>query len=460
MAEKKLGGFRTFLLIIITLGLAVVLSLAAYLILVPNATIFGLKYASNAKKTVIEKVENDCRALFKFSDYAKIVVNADNHTNVKVTYGAASGIANSQIILDACTRGFMKTDAKSTYEISAVKSGTTLTITIAEPNYNFLQITNQTTLWLNVYSGNDSVSGATFEINTGSGSVVFGGAPTVNDVPKQITIGAATIATKSGSIKMLETTKINSSANLSTTKGAIVLNGDKTIPNLSLTTTTGKITTDKVVGNVALKSFNSNITMGDITGNVNVEMPSGILNFANINGNLISENKLLDTTVTTVKAKTITGEVTLVNDNGDFSVDIEKILGNTSIRTLNKAVKIGEVGGVCEIQTKNGAINVKKASGNTQSLLLRTTGNGRVTLSFDQLAGINTIFTQRGAVTVKFRPTAAFVLNANTDGRIYCTWRDSDENPLINSIVGSETTPSSTLTISSTKGNIRIEQAE
>ena len=456
MAEKKLGGFRTFLLIIITLGLAVVLSLAAYLILVPNATIFGLKYASNDKKTVIEKVENDSRALFKFSDYAKIVVNAENHTNVKVTYGAASGIANSQIILDACTRGFMKTDAKSAYEISAVKSGTTLTITIAEPNYNFLQITNQTTLWLNVYSGNDSVSGATFEISTGSGSVVFGGAPTVNDVPKQITIGAANIATKSGSIKMLETTKINSSANLSTTKGAIVINGDKTIPNLSLTTKTGKITTDKVVGNVALKSFNSNITMGDITGSVDVEMQSGILNFANINGSLISENKLL---YTTVKAKTITGEVTLVNDDGDFSVDIQKVLGNTSIRTLNKAVKIGEVGGVCEIQTKNGAINVKKAAGNTQSLLLRTTGNGRVTLSFDQLAGINTIFTQRGAVTVKFGSTATFVLNANTEGRIYRTWLDSDENPLINSNVGSET-PSSTLTISSTKGNIRIEQAE
>ena len=456
MAEKKLGGFRTFLLIIIKLGLAVVLSLAAYLILVPNATIFGLKYASNDKKTVIEKVENDSRALFKFSDYAKIVVNAENHTNVKVTYGAASGIANSQIILDACTRGFMKTDAKSAYEISAVKSGTTLTITIAEPNYNFLQITNQTTLWLNVYSGNDSVSGATFEISTGSGSVVFGGAPTVNDVPKQITIGAANIATKSGSIKMLETTKINSSANLSTTKGAIVINGDKTIPNLSLTTKTGKITTDKVVGNVALKSFNSNITMGDITGSVDVEMQSGILNFANINGSLISENKLL---YTTVKAKTITGEVTLVNDDGDFSVDIQKVLGNTSIRTLNKAVKIGEVGGVCEIQTKNGAINVKKAAGNTQSLLLRTTGNGRVTLSFDQLAGINTIFTQRGAVTVKFGSTATFVLNANTEGRIYRTWLDSDENPLINSNVGSET-PSSTLTISSTKGNIRIEQAE
>ncbi|MBR3790941.1 MAG: hypothetical protein IKK20_03990, partial [Clostridia bacterium] len=96
-------------MIVITIALAVVLSLAAYLMLVPNATIFGLKYASNDKKIVIEKVENDSRALFKFSDYSKIVVNAENHTNVKVTFGAANGIANSQIILDACTRGFMKT---------------------------------------------------------------------------------------------------------------------------------------------------------------------------------------------------------------------------------------------------------------------------------------------------------------------------------------------------------------
>ena len=456
MAEKKLGGFRTFLLIVITLGLAVVLSLAAYLILVPNATIFGLKYASNDKKIVIEQVENDNRALFKFSDYSKIVVNAENHTNVKVTFGAANGIANSQIILDACTRGFMKTDAKSTYDISAVKNGTTLTITVSEPKYNFLQITNQTNLWLNVYSGNDNVSGATFEINTGSGSVIFGGAPTVNDVPQQINIGAANITTKSGVIKMLETTKINSSVDLTTDKAAITIDGDKTIPNVALSTKTGKITTDKIVGNVALKSFNSNITMGDITGNVDVEMESGILNFANINGNLISENKLL---YSTVKAKTITGEVTLVNDDGDFSVDIEKVLGDTSIRTGNKAVKIGEVVSVCEIQTKNGAINVKKAATNTQSLLLRTTGNGSVKLSFEELSGVNSIFTERGAVTIQFAQAATFVLNASTEGRVYRTWLDSDENPLINSNVGSES-PTSTLTISSTKGNIRIEQAK
>ncbi|MBR2220998.1 MAG: hypothetical protein IJ975_02530 [Clostridia bacterium] len=453
MAEKKLGGFRTFLLIVITIALAVVLSLAAYLMLVPNATIFGLKYASNDKKIVIEKVENDSRALFKFSDYSKIVVNADNHTNVKVTFGAANGIANSQIILDACTRGFMKTDAKSTYEISAVKNGTTLTITVAEPNYNFLQITNQTNLWLNVYSGNDGVSGATFEINTGSGSVVFGGAPTVNDVPKQIVVGAANVTTKAGAIKMLETTKINSSAALSTTKGAIVINGDKTIPNLALATKTGKITTNNIVGNVALKSYNSNITMGDITGNVDVEMESGILNFANINGNLVSENKLL---YTTVKAKTITGEVTLVNDDGDFSVDIQKVLGNTSIRTANKAVKIGELGAAAEIQTKNGAINVKKAAGNTQSLLLRTTGTGMVKLSFDALLGVNSVFTERGAVTIQFGENAKFSLNASTQGRIYRTWLDSDENPLVNTPVGGEATLG-TLTVSSAKGNIRIE---
>ena len=148
--------------------------------------------------------------------------------------------------------------------------------------------------------------------------------------------------------------------------------------------------------------------------------------------------------------------MTLVNDDGDFSVDIQKVLGNTSIRTANKAVKIGELGAAAEIQTKNGAINVKKAAGNTQSLLLRTTGTGMVKLSFDALLGVNSVFTERGAVTIQFGENAKFSLNASTQGRIYRTWLDSDENPLVNTPVGGEATLG-TLTVSSAKGNIRIE---
>ena len=458
MAEKKSSGFRTFLLIFITIVLAVVLSLAAYLILVPGAQIFGIKYVSNTQKVVIEEVENDVlRPKFKFSDYNTIVVNIEDgagHTNVQVTSGTPNGQVNSQIILQQCTRGFLYDGTVSEYQISAVKNGATLTITVKEPQYNFLQVTNQTTLWLNVYENTDTVSGATIKINTGSGSVTFGGAPTVNDVPKNITFGSADIQTKSGSINLKSTTTVTSSAKLVSETGKIILEGTKTIPSVHLQSNTGKITTADIAGNVNIKSFNSHINLGTITGNVDVEMESGILNIFKVAGNLVAENTLLYTTVKVEDS--VSGDVTLVNDDGHFSVDIAEIQGDAYIRTGNKPVTLSNVFGKCTVQTTNGSIKVTKAETNA-NLLSLVSNSGHIFANFEKVLGSNTMTTQTGGITVRFGPEATFVLNAaSPNGRVYCTWLDSTENPVENLAVGSSL-PASTITASSQSGGIRIE---
>ncbi|MBP3389931.1 MAG: hypothetical protein J6K71_01975, partial [Clostridia bacterium] len=129
MAEKKSNGFRTFLLILITILLTGVFGIAGYLVLVPGSSVFGLQYLSNSTINVVDKVQNN---LFKFSDYNKIVVDmagGKGHTHVQVNYDNPTGMTNSQIILAEDTKGFTRVGSRLDYDISIDRSGGVMTIT-------------------------------------------------------------------------------------------------------------------------------------------------------------------------------------------------------------------------------------------------------------------------------------------------------------------------------------------
>lgn len=475
MAEKKSNGFRTFLLILTTIILAGVFGFAAYLVLVPNSSLFGLRYLSNTDKIVIEKVDNK---LLEFSDYSKIVVNANGgkgHTHIQVNYDNPTGIVNSQIRLIEDTKGFTRVGFADDYTISAVKNGSTLTITITEPEYNFLQLANQTVLQLNVYQY-DSISGATLELSTGSGSVTLGGKSTTTGFALDTTTGSVDVKTTSGAIVLTENLQVTSSASLVSETGQIDIPGvvddnpanNRTIPSVSLKSNTGKINASDLSGDITLKSYNSKITLGNIVGNVDVDMESGILNLGNINGNLLSENHLL---YTTVKAGTVSGDVTLVNDDGNFAVDIKAAKGDVAIRGGNKGVKLGAVYGTCTVQTINGAIDVTKVDTNSNDLLLKTTGagaiylstakvlgDGSLTIAGSKLLGDNQATTQNGGIVLRFGSESAFNLKAQSEnGRVYRAWLDSYQNP-VDAAVGAEHS-SNTVNLTTINGQIRVERA-
>lgn len=459
MAEKKSSGFKTFLLILITIAFAFVFSIAAYLILVPNSSVFGLKYASNTEKVTYEYTNEEKTQLLRLKDYSKIIINAQNgegHTHVQINAGAVSGMTNSQVVLMQNTKGFMRTDAESKYTLSCVASGSTLTINVTEPQYNFLQIANNTTLAINLYTTSDNLVGTHFEINTGSGNVTLGGQIIPTESGKSLTFGSANITTKSGAITMNSVAQTSGAMNIKSDTGAITIHGNKTFTNLNLETSGGKILAEDLTANVNIKSFNSRVHLGNITGNVDFEMESGILEIGNISGKLKSENKIL---YTTVKVKEVHGAVTLINDEGNFAVDILKTYGDVAIRSGNKPIKIAEVYGKTDIETIGGSIEIKKMETNASDLYLKTK-SGTILANYDLVRGNNTFLTQNGMVKFKFSTNAQFMLSASSEnGRVYRTWLDDSTNPLENVEVGGGNAANNVI-ITSTSGHVRIEQVE
>ena len=457
MAEKKSGGFKTFLLVLVTIILAFVFGCAAYLMLVPESTLFGLKYASNTKKETVERINGG--ELLRLKDYSKIIINAENgkgHTHVKINAGEIAGMTNSQIVLQKNTKGYMRTNAKSEYSLSCVENGSILTINISEPNYNFLQIANSTVLSLNLYTATDNLTGTNIEINTGSGNVTIGGQITPTEAPKTLSMASVKVNTTSGSVDIQNRAQVNGAVSLITKTGTLRINGDKTFASLYAESNTGKILTDNLTTNVNLKTFNSHIKLGNIIGNVEFEGQSGIFEMGNVSGKLKSENKIK---YTTVKAGVVSGAVTLINDEGSFAVDIQETKGDLAIRSGAKPIKIASVGGKAEIETTSGSITIKKSETNNQNIILKTK-SGTILANYDVVLGDNTFVTTSGMVKVKFKPEAHFVLNASSEkGRVYRTWLDSNENPLVNVAVGAENS-SNYVSITSKSGQIRLERVE
>lgn len=482
MAEKKSNGFRTFLLILTTIILTGLFGFAAYLILVPESSLFGLRYLSNSQIHVIDKFEQD--KLVKFADFGKIIVNVEGgkgHTHVQINHDNPNGIVNSQIRLLEDTKGFTRVESASDdYSISVQRSGAVLTINITEPEYNFLQLVNNTVLQLNVHD-HDSISGANIEIRTGSGNVTLGGKSTSTGVALKTDTGRIDVKTTSGSVLLTENLEVTVGATIVSESGAINIQGavddhlgdsnkdnNRIIPTMNLESKTGKIQVADINSDVNIKSFNSNITFGSVVGNVDIDMESGILNFKNISGNLISENHLL---YTTVNAEKVFGDITLVNDDGNFSVNIQEAQGDVAIRSGSKTIKLGLVYGNCTVETINGAIDVTKHTNNSNDLVLKSTGgavylssakieNGTKTIKGAKLLGDNQITTSSGGITLKFSSEASFQLKAQSEkGKVFRDWAvtDQNQNP-VDSAVGSTENSGNLVALKTINGYVHIER--
>lgn len=457
MAEKKGNGFKTFLLILITVALAIFLGMAGFLILSPNSTIFGIQYRANIKTTTIQYSDTAQTQLLKFRNYSQInidIAGGKGHTAVNINCGSPTDhMSASTITFKQASSGFQYAGASEKYSISVNESGNTLNIVVTEPNYNFVQVTNNSSINLNVFSATDNINNASINIKTGGGMVKIGGQIMTSPV-NELTMSNLDVTTTSGKIQVSDKAKITNTATLTSKTGIIDISGNKSLSKLNIATETGKITTAEVVGDVSIKSYNSITTMGNITGNVDVDMTSGILNLKNINGNLISDHKILYTTVNVGK---ITGETTLINDQGNFSVNIKRTEGTTSIETGNKNVTIGEVAGTCSVITKNGTINVKKVSGNSNNLNLESKNNGSVFVTFEEVLGENIITTNSGRISMKFGENPNFNLDASSEkNKVSVPYRDVyeksyiDPNPPDPSYQGS-------VTLRSNTGGIRVD---
>ena len=285
MAEQRPSGFKTFLLLLITLILAFFLGCGAFLMISPDLEIFGVSYVSNREKVTLLQVPNSVGTDtdLHFYNYDKIVVDATNAT-VNVLCGTQNASV-SQISLEESSMGFLKTGSEKDYNLNCQTVGQVLFITLTEPDYSFLTLTNNTTLNLKI-NANEGLIGVEFDITTTNGNVNFGGSTAPTYEAEEFTTPRLSVETTGGNVTLDESVSVESLGypqgtylNLTTTTGYIKLNKDINAKVVNLTTQNGRITTqDFVLANVSLavESYSSIINIGDISGNVSLNTANGI----------------------------------------------------------------------------------------------------------------------------------------------------------------------------------------
>lgn len=464
MADKKPSSFKTFILLMFTFALASFLGCGAFLMLSPESTLFGLCYISNVEEEPITQVSTgtSTSTALHFYNYEKVIVDTSNdktgNASVEVNCGTA-GNSLSTIILDKCSRGFAYADARKDYSITVSAASHILYITLIEPQYNFIQITNSTVLKLNVCS-TENIQNVEFEIETNNGSVTFGGPTTPTSTAQPLTTPTLTVESQNGSIIVDDSTTIRNEMALSTVEGAIAIQGNQNTTNVSLSALKGNIVAKDFTnasGTVNFESYNSHIKVGDIAGDAVISMTSGTFEFSEIGGSLSAIDTIAQKIqYTYIYGTSVGGDISISNLDGSFTVRIGSAGGTVSIYG-GRLIKIDELLGQTHIKTTGGAIDVKKASTNSSVLTLESTANGAITAKFEAVFGTNTITTNSGAINVSFKITSQYFLSASTSGRILRTWLDSTTNPLVDEEVGTETpSTANNLTLTSTIGNITI----
>lgn len=463
MAESKPSGFKTFILLLITLILAFLLGCGAILMLSPELEIFGVSYASNTQDTTLIQVPNSLgvETDLKFDGYEKIVISTTN-ASVKVLCGT-EGTATSQIFLDENSMGYLKTGSEKEYNLTCQTVGQILYLTLTEPDYSFLTLTNSTSLNLKINSNYDLINNVEFDITTTNGSVYFGGSTASTYEADAFNCPKLATLTTGGNIILDNSVSIGSSSapqetslNLTTTSGYINLNNNINAKTVSLASNNGKITTqDFTLADVdlSIESYNSLISLGNVKGNVSLNTTSGIFEADIISGSFTTGE---DLSFTNIVIGEIIGNVGISKVNGNFAVNIGKTRGEVDILGGTKNVVLGDIWGGANVELTSGTI-IANINASCNNNVIFTTTTGSVVAKFGAIVGDNVITTERGKIDVKFVYGTAFFLNAETGGKITKVWENlSDKNPIVDKEIGETPLAGNKLTLNSTYGNIVI----
>ncbi|MDD2445226.1 MAG: hypothetical protein PHX09_00175 [Clostridia bacterium] len=417
MPSGSKSGLKTFFFLLIALIGTIVLGIGVYLMLFPNANIFGIAYASNVERIAISDVQNKN---LNISNYTRVEIITQD-ANIEILCG--STYAESNFILDKNSFGFYKLGSKTDYTYTLYEIGTTLIFELFEPEYSFLKLTNNTKLIFNINSMETINANMEFDIVTINGGVKFGGATKIAE-SSLITVNNLTVSSTNGSIKINEKASIKNNLDLTTINGGIDISGDVISNNVNLNSVSGRITAKDFTNyqlELNIRSTNSPITIGNIKGNVYLDTDSGYFSASTIEGRLTGTSRIRTTYINVDK---VYKEVEIGNADGFYVININEIRGEVILLTSGGNIKIDNLLGPTDIRTSNANVDVTVAKSNSQQIKIITQA-GNVKVDFKNYLNNNMITTKSGNIDIRCSLDCSFKLNAQTDkGYIYRVWDD------------------------------------
>ena len=145
MAKGTKNGFKTFIILLISLVGAFILGIGAVMLISPGVSIFGLTYANNQGTIIISDIEkNGVVEDLRLSSYDKIVIDAKD-AKIFIAYGADNA-NQSNFSLQKNSAGFYKNGSKFEYSYLLTEeinnNEKILNFVLDEPDYSFLKIVN------------------------------------------------------------------------------------------------------------------------------------------------------------------------------------------------------------------------------------------------------------------------------------------------------------------------------
>ncbi|MDD3397853.1 MAG: DUF4097 family beta strand repeat-containing protein [Clostridia bacterium] len=458
MAKGSRSGIKTFAFLLIALVGSVVLGIGAFLMLIPGSNVFGVAYVANVEKTIFNDVIKDSVSTnLDMSDYTKIVFQTEN-ANVKILCGTDNA-SDSNIVLDKNSFGYYTLGSKTDYTYEFYASGTILYFILDEPEYSFLKIGGNTTLILNINAFETLMPNIEFDIQTTNGSVNFGGATSVTaSQAYPIEARKLKIITTNGNIFIDDTVAISSIMDLTTGYGTINIKGDLSTEQIDLTSFGGNITAKKFTNDLSQLNININqskVIINQINGDVFLDSLGGIFNVKLIKGNFETSENIVTTRIVIEKVEK---NVNIGNDEGNFTVDINEILGSTSILSGGGNIKISNLRGQASIRTTSASINITVNETNTGRLVIDTE-SGNIWVDFKNILHNHLLTSVSGQIDVKCSFDCSFYLNAQSEsGFIQKVWtgEKTTGEAIIEYPVGEH--PVLALQLTSNSGNIIISR--
>lgn len=462
MAKGTKNGFKTFIILLISLVGAFILGIGAVMLISPGVSIFGLTYANNQGTIIISDIEkNGVVEDLRLSSYDKIVIDAKD-AKIFIAYGADNA-NQSNFSLQKNSAGFYKNGSKFEYSYLLTEeinnNEKILKFVLDEPDYSFLKIVNSTKLYLNMSINDSGSQNKKIEIKTVSGDITLGVGTSASEITEQLVASELNVITEKGNINLSSYFDVSNDLNLKTTSGYIKINRDIKTNNINLSSETGRITTKSFVNQNSSVNFltdNSTVEIENIEGDVYIDSKSGIYKINTIKGDL-SASSYVETTKFNVKS--VYGNVYIANENGRIGVDINEVKGNINLSTDNGSIKLGNVCGQTFIATNSAPVDINVSSDNISTILI-TTATGEVNANFRSVKNTNKIITEKGNINIKCLIDVSFILNAKSDnGTINLVWQDKTikGEQIDNEIIGLPT-QTELLILESISGNISIDR--
>lgn len=423
-------GFFFYFGLLVLLLIAVFMVCLVIMMFNPGKTVLWMQYFTGEDHIYVEKTTDDSKTAIDWANVSKLEINC-TYANVTVEKNHTKNYNKDSLYIKNYAKGFVAASDAVAFDYNVYYEGTTLKVDVTEPN-GFLYLSKDIEIILHITQNSSAnFSNMDLTVNTTKGQVDLGNNVKSGELVK---LKSAKVSTQSGNIYVsnnldtdslqaldLETVegqisamktvsysgktgkglRVNCDAKFSTNKGNIVMDAvDCGSHNLGISCKKGNVSIDYISAtDVEVACVQGNYKFGEVYAN---------LDYTNSEDSMIAPN---------IVAQLVNGNLRITKDGfrgvAEPNINVKKVNGEISVHADKGELKIGEANGTIDVNSEGSlAINIEIGENNSATKRI-VNKSGSTTIGYlGSVLGTNTIFSDKGKVTINITSVANFNADA------------------------------------------------